>query len=78
MRLVFSAPSELATDTYKVILQTEIIHKSTLQGLEELPQPESRVTLGTSPTDLESARSAWWRLSSCTAPCGVGTQNRGP
>lgn len=67
---------------FKVILQTEIIHKSkyyfSLQGLEELPQPESRVILGTSPTDLESAHSAWWRLSSCTAPYGVGTQNRGP
>ena len=66
----------------KSLCKLKITHKSkyyfSSQGLEKLLQPQSRVILGPSPTDLERARSAWWRLSSYTAPSGVGTENRGP
>lgn len=60
--LVFSAPSELVTNTYKVILKTVKLYTNVSIISPHKPwrnyhSPKSRVILGTSPTDLESARS---------------------
>lgn len=82
MRLVFSAPSELATNTYKVIFQTVRLYTNLSTVFPRKAwrnchnqKVESYLELH---TDLESACSAWWRLTSYAALSGAGTQNRGP